>query len=152
MPVMGVKNEQEKKNMKLTEYFEKAKGLGVLSTADGSGHVDTAIYARPHVIDHENVAFIMAERKSHQNLQSNPHAAYLFKESGNGYKGIRMYLTKTGEEKDSERLHSLIRRKKYLEKEGDGNSSSLYLVTFRINKLLGLTGSGKCPVDTTAAN
>jgi len=137
--------------MNLNEYFEKAKGLGVLSTADGSGHVDTAIYARPHVIDHENVAFIMAERKSHHNLQSNPHAAYLFKESGNGYKGLRMYLTKTGEEKDSERLHSLIRRKSYVEKEGDENDS-LYLVSFRVNKVLGLTGSGKCPVDTTGGN
>ena len=137
--------------MNLSEYFDKANGIGVLSTADTSGHVDTAIYARPHVIDHENVAFIMAERKSHQNLQSNPHAAYLFKENGNGYKGMRLYLTKTGEEKDSERLHSLIRRKSYVEKEGDENSS-LYLVSFRVDKILGLTGSGKCPVDTTDRN
>ena len=137
--------------MNLSEYFDKANGVGVLSTADASGHVDTAIYARPHVIDHDNVAFIMAERKSHHNLQSNPHAAYLFKENGNGYKGMRLYLTKTGEEKDSERLHSLIRRKSYLKKEGD-EKSSLYLVSFRVDKILGLTGSGKCPVDTTDRN
>lgn len=130
--------------MNLNEYFEKAEGFGILSTADASGYVDTAIYARPHVMDDQTVAFIMADRKSRHNLQSNPHAAYLFKENGNGYSGIRLYLTKTGEEKDSEHLRSLIRRKKYVEDE----NSDLYLVSFRIDKRLGLTGSGKCPVET----
>ena len=134
--------------MNLNEYFEKAEGLGVLSTADASGHVDTAIYARPHVMDDENVAFIMADKKSHHNLQSNPHAAYLFKNNGKGYSGLRLYMTKTDEEKNSERMQSLIRRKSY---EADENSD-LYLVSFRVDKILGLTGSGKCPVDTTQQN
>ena len=134
--------------MNLSEYFEKAEGLGVLSTADASGHVDTAIYARPHVMDDQAVAFIMADRKSHHNLQSNPHAAYLFKEEGNGYSGLRLYLTKTDEEKNSERMRSLIRRKGYAEDEG----SDLYLVSFRVDKLLGLTGSGKCPVEMRDAD
>jgi hypothetical protein len=129
--------------MNLSEYFEKEKGFGVLSTADASGHVDTAIYARPHVLDDQAVAFIMADRKSHHNLQSNPHAAYLFKEEGNGYSGLRLYLTKTHEEKNSERMRSLIRRKNYKEDE----ESDLYLVSFRVDKVLGLTGSGKCPVE-----
>ena len=134
--------------MNLNEYFEKAEGVGVLSTADASGHVDTAIYARPHVMDDENVAFVMADKKSHQNLQANPHAAYLFKKNGKGYSGLRLYMTKTDEEKNSERLRSLIRRKSY---EADENSD-LYLVSFRVDKILGLTGSGKCPVDTTQQN
>ena len=134
--------------MNLNEYFEKKTGLGVLSTADASGHVDTAIYARPHVMDDDHVAFIMADRKSHHNLQSNPHAAYLFKENGNGYSGLRLYMTKTDEEKNSERMRSLIRRKSY---EADENSD-LFLVSFRVDKVLGLTGSGKCPVETKQEN
>ncbi len=129
--------------MNLSEYFEQAEGLGVLSTADSSGHVDTAIYARPHVMDDENVAFIMADRKSHHNLQSNPHAAYLFKSNENGYKGLRLYLKKTGEEKNSERMRDLIRRKRYVEDQGQ----DLFLVSFRVEKILGLTGSGECPID-----
>ena len=133
--------------MNLSEYFKKTKGLGVLSTADRSGHVDTAIYATPHILDDHHVAFIMAERKSHENLKSNPHAAYLFKESGSGYSGLRLYLKKTEEEKNSERLRSLIRRKSYEQKEG-GEDENLYLVSFRVEKILGLTGSGKCPVTT----
>ncbi len=134
--------------MNLNEYFEKAEGIGVLSTADASGHVDTAIYARPHVMDDENVAFVMADKKSHDNLQSNPHAAYLFKKNGKGYSGLRLYMKKTDEEKNSERMRSLIRRKSYEEDE----NSDLYLVSFRVEKILGLTGSGKCPVDTKHGN
>jgi hypothetical protein len=134
--------------MDLNEYFEKAEGLGILSTAAASGHVDTAIYARPHVMDDRTVAFIMADRKSHHNLQSNPHAAYLFKEEGNGYSGLRLYLTKTNEEKNSERLRSLIRRKRY---EAD-EASDLYLVSFRIDEILGLTASGRCPVEMRKEN
>ena len=33
--------------MKLTEYFESAKGTGVLATSSASGEVDAALYARP---------------------------------------------------------------------------------------------------------
>ena len=51
--------------MSLAEYFETAKGTGVLATANDQGRVDAAIYARPHVIDSETVAFIMRERLSH---------------------------------------------------------------------------------------
>ena len=37
--------------MKLEEYFDLKKGVGVLSTADDEGKVDAAIYARPHFMD-----------------------------------------------------------------------------------------------------
>jgi pyridoxine/pyridoxamine 5'-phosphate oxidase len=66
--------------MKIREYFKTAKGRGVLATADSSGKVDVAIYALPHVIDEGTIAFIMTDKLTHQNLQSNPHAAYLFTE------------------------------------------------------------------------
>jgi len=62
--------------MNLSEYFEKTKGTGVLATADTTGEVDAAIYARPHFVDEQTIAFIMADRLSHRNLQSNPHATY----------------------------------------------------------------------------
>jgi len=70
--------------MKLSEYFEKTRGTGVLATSDSSGQVDVAIYARPHFVSEQEIAFIMADRLSHRNLQSNPHAAYLFVERGDG--------------------------------------------------------------------
>jgi len=124
--------------MKLSEYFESAKGSGVLATADSDGKVDVAIYARPHVMDEETVAFIMTDRLTHQNLQSNPYAAYLFMETGEKPSGKRLFLTKVKEEKDSELLYA-IRRKRY----GDDDRKGLYLVYFKIDRVLPLIGTGE---------
>ena len=90
--------------MSLANYFENVKGVGVLGTADPEGKVDLAIYARPHVIDEQTVAFIMRDRLSHRNVAANPHAAYLFLEDTEGYNGLRMHLTKTFEEADPQKI------------------------------------------------
>jgi hypothetical protein len=123
--------------MKLDEYFEKTKGLGVLATADGDGNVDAAIYARPHFMEDGSLAFIMRDRLSHHNLQSNPHATYLFKEEGSGYGGRRLFLTKIREEQDTALLKSLRRRK-----SAYGNGEDRFLVFFTLNKELPLVGDG----------
>jgi hypothetical protein len=125
--------------MKLSEYFENKKGLGVIATADSDGRVDAAVYARPHFIDEETIAFIMLERLTHKNLQSNPHAAYLFMEEGDKYIGKRLYLTKIREEKNSEFIDTLRRRKDYKEYK----DTTRYLVYFRIDKVLPLVGDKK---------
>jgi hypothetical protein len=122
--------------MKIGDYFGTTKGTGVLATADSKGVVDIAIYASPHVIDDETVAFIMADKLTHHNLQSNPHAAYLFIEDDGKYKGKRLFLTKIKEEKDSPTLASL-RRKDYPDLKGKE-----YLLYFKIDKVLPLIGVG----------
>ena len=126
--------------MDIPEYFENVRGTGVLATADSEGHVDAALFARPHIMDKETVAFIMPDRLTHHNLQSNHHATYLFMEEGPGYKGIRLFLKKTGEEKDSELLHS-IRRKKYAEPPNEEDSR--FLVFFKVESSLPLVGARK---------
>jgi len=131
--------------MNLKDYFETKKGRGVLATADDKGRVNAAIYARPHILDDLTVAFIMPDRLTHQNLKSNPHASYLFMEDTQGFEGIRLMLTKTREEQDSELLHSL-RRKSYLG-EKEAQESTRYLVCFKVDKILPLLGTGVCPVE-----
>ena len=125
--------------MKLGEYFENAKGRGVMATSDGTGNLTAAVYARPHFIDEENVAFIMADRLTHTNLQSNPHAVYLFMEWGEKYVGKRLYLSKTREEKDSVLIEKIRRRESCPVDEGykEGNR---FLVYFKIDKVLPLIG------------
>lgn len=123
--------------MDLEQYFKDAKGTGVLATADDEGRVDAAIYSRPHFMDANTVAFIMPGRLTHHNLQSNPHAAYLFAEQGSQSKGQRLFLTKLREEKDTELL-SQIRRTHH----GD-NEDNRYLVFFKIDKVLPLIGAGE---------
>jgi len=128
--------------MDLQEYFEKTKGTGVLATADGEGRVDAAIYAKPHVMAEETIAFIMADRLTHHNLQSSDQAAYLFKEAGPGYKGVRLFLKKLREEKDSDQLYA-IRSKRYPKGKEDGKPR--FLVFFKVEKVLPLIGAGEEP-------
>jgi len=126
--------------MKLNEYFENARGTGVLATADEDGFVDVALYARPHVINDTTVAFIMADSRSHHNLKSNPHAAYLFMESSKKYTGMRLYLTKTSEEKNSERITSL-RRKQHVIGDKESAERDRYLAYFQIDETRPLLGN-----------
>lgn len=125
--------------MELGEYFEKSKGIGVLSTADSSGKVDSALYARPHVLEDGTIAFIMAERLTHHNLQSNPHAAYLFVETQGMYEGKRLFLKKISEEKNSERIKAM-RRSCLCNEEKESDGKDRYLVIFKIEKELPLVG------------
>jgi hypothetical protein len=129
--------------MDLREYFEGTKGLGVLATADDQGRVDVAVYASPHIMDDTTVAFIMPDRLTHHNLQSNAHAAYLFREDGPGYKGVRLFLEKLREEQDTELLRS-IRRKQYASEKGE-EETSRYVVFFTVEKTLPLIGAGEKP-------
>jgi len=80
--------------MTLKDYFEGKKGTGVLATADSAGQVDAAVYSRPHFMEDGSLAFIMRDRLTHHNLQSNPYATFLFIENGPGYNGRRLFLKK----------------------------------------------------------
>lgn len=122
--------------MDWARYFEKTQGTGVLATADEAGDVNLAIYARPHVIEENLIAFIMRPRRTHQNLQSTIKAAYMFIENGLSHKGHRLYLSKVREEID----HTLIdqmRRSKHNTAEATEES---YLVFFRIDSTRPLVG------------
>ena len=124
--------------MGLKEYFENTDGSGILATADGDGKVDAAVYARPHFMEDGTIALIMRDRLTHHNLQTNPHACYLFVEKGPGYKGKRLFLTKVREEQDSDLLQSL-RRRQYLDEKDEAK----FLVFFKSDKELPLIGAGK---------
>ena len=126
--------------MNLYDYFENTKGLGVLSTADSEGHVNAAVYSRPHILEDGTAAFIMRDRLTHANLKSNPLAVFLFREDGPGYSGRRLYLEKLSEEQDSQRLQQFKRRALSPEKEMEKGPK--FLVIFKITKTLPLVGTG----------
>lgn len=124
--------------MELKEYFEEKRGTGILATADGEGRVNAALYARPHVMEDGSAAFIMADRLSHTNLESNPSAVYLFIEQGGKSVGKRLYLKKKGEEKNSPLIEELRRKPRYPDDEGKDR----FLVFFTVEKILPLIGDG----------
>ena len=128
--------------MNLADYFENTQGAGILSTADKDGKVNAAVYSRPYFLEDGTVAMIMRDHLSHVNLQSNPHAAYLFIEKGPGFQGKRLYLTKVREEEKGELLVKLKRRQ--LTPEEDAEKGILYLVVFNIDKVLPPSGRDNC--------
>jgi hypothetical protein len=122
----------------LKEYFAGHEGTAVLSTADAKGRVDAAIYSKPHLIEGEEIALLMADRLSYANVQENPYAVYLFMEQGPGWKGKRLYLKKSREERNTELVRSLIRRT-----HGHPEAVNVNLVYFQAEKILPLTGAEK---------
>lgn len=122
----------------LPSYFATTDGSGILSTADSDGQVNSALYAKPRFFEDGTIAFIMLDRLSHHNLQSNPQAAYLFLERGDGYRGIRLKLTKVQEELNTERIEQLL-------SESGRNlvgKRDRYLVFFKIDTILPLVIAG----------
>jgi len=76
--------------MGLEEIFD-IEGRGIMATADASGKLNVAVYARPHFIDDDTVAWGMIEGRTWRNLTENGKAAYLFM-SIVGFEGVRLGL------------------------------------------------------------
>ena len=127
--------------MLLAEYFQRKSGKGILATADAQGQVDAAIYSTPHCCEDGTLAFIMRERLTHDNLQSNPYANYAFIEEGPGYKGIRLFLKKVREDDDPELIARMTRR--HLTPAEDEARGTKHIVYFKVEKILNLVGGGK---------
>ena len=121
--------------MNLKDYFENTDGMGILSTADSQGNIDSAIYAAPHMMSEDALAFIMRPRLSLHNVQQNPKAVYMYIEKGLGYKGKRIYLEQTHLEEDSEKIN-LIRRKTH----GGDDEADAKLVYFKVMGVRPLVG------------
>jgi hypothetical protein len=127
--------------MSLFDYFQNAQGIGILATADSDGMVDIALYARPEVVDESTIALVMRERLSHQNLKSNPNAAYMFIEKGPGYSGKRLYLTMIRAETNKSLVESFIKKQPEISPAED--DSNKYLVFFRVENIWPLVGRNK---------
>ena len=123
--------------MNLAEYFAAIKGTGILATSDSQGNVDIAIYSRPYIMDEKTIAFSMLERLSFKNVRSNPKAAYMFIEEGEGHVGKRLYLTMTGEEKDPECIKAI---KQMHSKTHGAPDTVRHLVYFTVDKIRPLAG------------
>ena len=82
----------------------------------------------------------MKERLSHQNLRANLQAAYMFIENGIGHKGLRLYLTMTGEEKNQTIVEALRKKQPCIYPSAD--DSDKFLVYFKVDRIRPLVGDG----------
>ena len=133
--------------MRLAEYFAITSGTGILATASAAGEVNMAIYAKPHFLqrDDDRITFIMSDRLTHDNVVSNPHAAYLFIEARTAdeeYVGKRLFLTRVAEETDQAKI-DVLRRPTRRRKTGDEAGGRRWLVHFRVDGVRPLIGAGQ---------
>ena len=127
--------------MTLSEYFEKAKGFGVLATTDAAAQVNQAIYAKPMFLNKDDDAtcsFVMANRLTHDNVEHNPSASYLFIEEGKEFVGKRLSLVVLDEEADPAEIMTLRRRNDL----PLSDEECKYLVHFHIEGVCRLIGNG----------
>lgn len=118
--------------MNMEEYFRTTEGIGILATSDSEGNVDIAVYSRPYVIEENKIAFSMLERTSFANVLSNPKAAYMFIEEGEGYNGKRLYLVKAGEETNRQCIEQIKSQRPKRHKSS--TESARHFVYFTIEK------------------
>ena len=119
------------------DYFEKKSGMGFLATSNSSGDVDIAVYSRPKVMDDGTLAYGMADRLTHANLQENPRAVYAFNEGG--FQGVRIFLEKVREETEGTLLDSIRQEADKVVGPGIGDLVK-QVVYFRVTKDLPLVG------------
>lgn len=118
----------------LQNWFQEAKGLGVMSTADRQGRPNAALFARPHFLENGLLGFVMLSRKTLANLQDNPHACFLYAKEGPGYEGVRLYLKRVETIEDEAAIETMIDRRFELKKPR-------VLMLFALEKALKLTNA-----------
>ena len=122
--------------MNLHNYFDEKVGFGVISTSNSKGEVNSAVYAKPHIVDDNSIAFIMRDRLTHSNVLENPQAHYMFIEHNHGFHGVRLSLTMIEESQDQEKINAMSRRPM----KGENDDEQRFLVIFKVNKVLTLIG------------
>ncbi len=88
----------------------KPGGRGVIGTASKAGVVNMAVYAIPHVVDSETVAWGMTDGRTWDNVRENPNASYTYFAPGEGFRGARLTLTLSRTEDSGEMLAKIRER------------------------------------------
>jgi Pyridoxamine 5'-phosphate oxidase len=61
---------------KLIEYFNKQPRLGVISTSNKDGKVDSAVIGSPQMTEEKTVIVALSKGRTFANLQENPNAIF----------------------------------------------------------------------------
>ena len=88
----------------------KPGGRGVIGTASKAGVVNMAVYAVPHVLDDNAVAWGMTDGRTWNNVRENPNASFTYFAPGEGFRGARLTLSLSRTEDSGEMLAKIRER------------------------------------------
>ena len=95
--------------MKIADVL-KPGGRGVIGTASKAGVVNMAVYAVPHIVDAQTVAWGMTDGRTWNNVRENPNASYAYFAPGEGFRGARLTLSLSRTEDSGEMLAKIRER------------------------------------------
>ena len=129
----------------LMEFFNKQPRLGVLSTANRAGEVNSAYFGSPRMSDEKTIIMALGNNRTFANLQENPNACYLIMEPGKAlpeWKGVRMYLVMKECQTSGDTVETM--RKQLVEKAGEAAGKMVYAaVTFEVSAVRPLADFGQ---------
>jgi hypothetical protein len=129
----------------LMELFNSPTRIGILSTSDGKGNVNSGLFGSPRMLDGDTVVMACGESRSLANMAVNPKAVYLFFEPGANimdWKGAKVYLRVDKFEKEGPLLDRFIQEIRA--RVGDQAASRLTTaVTFHIEDIRPLIDLGR---------
>lgn len=129
----------------LMEYFNKQPRLGILSTANKEGKVNSAYFGSPRMINDATIIVGLGKNKTFTNLQENPLACYMIMEPGKTlaeWKGLRIYLKMTECHISGDTLDMM--KKQISEKAGEAAGKMIYAaVTFSVYDIRPLADFGQ---------
>ena len=82
----------------------------------------------------------MADKRSHRNIQENPHSSYIFIKKSEHYEGKRLYLTKTKESEDAALVKKLRRKKLGNPAQEKAEDKRTFAVYFKVDSVRALVG------------
>ncbi len=130
---------------KLMEYFNKQPRIGIFSTSNKEGKVDSAVYGSPQMLDEKTVVVALAMGRTFANLKENPNAMYMIIEPATGildWKGIRVYLKMKGYITSGPKLEAYVSQVAKVIGEQAANMIKV-LATFEITEIRPLVDFGQ---------
>ena len=129
----------------LMEYFNKQPRLGILSTANKNGKVDSGYFGSPRMIDEKTIFMGLGKNRTFANLQENPYACFLIMEPGKSlpeWKGVRVYMKMLDCQTSGPKLDTLKART--AEAAGENAAKMIHAaVTFEIEEIRPLADFGQ---------
>jgi hypothetical protein len=127
------------------EYFNKQPRLGVLSTGNKAGEIDSAYFGSPIMTDETTIVVALGKNRTLENLQENPNACYMIMAPGKSifeWKGVRIYMKMTACETSGKTIDMM--KKMLTEKVGESAAKMISAaVSFSVTSVRPLADFGQ---------
>lgn len=124
----------------IMEMFNTQPRIGTLSTADGEGNVNSAVFGSPQMVDKQTVVMGIGNNRSFRYLKANPKAVFTIVEPGESamdWKGCRVYLEAVSMETEGRLLDNI--RENIAEAAGEAAAKMIHAaIRFKVSDVRNL--------------